>query len=184
MGLVSALKTLLIPRKSSIQIDDIDTDWRAIEIWAQQVVAAIKSISGGSTHYASLTGPGETVSPGALTQDGDFTIDGDTTMNGNATVQLTGPESFIVKSGGTDPGITVDSTSVDIQGDAGALPGFIHVTTTGVFIFPGGSGLLGFFGSGSSNQVMVTGSRGGNAALASLLTALADYGLIINSSSP
>lgn len=42
---------------------------------------------------------------------------------------------------------------------------------------------LGFFGAGYSTRQTVTGSRGANAALASLLTALASYGLIIDSSS-
>ena len=42
-------------------------------------------------------------------------------------------------------------------------------------------GLLGFFGSSGDSKNTVTGSRGGNAALASLLTALEDYGLIVDS---
>jgi hypothetical protein len=44
-----------------------------------------------------------------------------------------------------------------------------------------GTQSLGFFGS-SSTKLTVTGSRSGNAALASLLTQLATYGLITNSS--
>ncbi len=43
---------------------------------------------------------------------------------------------------------------------------------------------LGFRGSTPIPTPTVVGSRGGNAALASLLTALADYGLIINGTSP
>lgn len=43
---------------------------------------------------------------------------------------------------------------------------------------------LGFFGPPSGVQQTVVGSRGGNAALASLLTALANYGLIIDSTTP
>lgn len=42
---------------------------------------------------------------------------------------------------------------------------------------------IGFFASAGTTKQTVTGSRGGNAALASLLTALAGYGLITNSSS-
>jgi hypothetical protein len=41
---------------------------------------------------------------------------------------------------------------------------------------------IGFFGTTPAGQQTVTGSRGGNAALASLLTALATLGLIIDSS--
>lgn len=47
----------------------------------------------------------------------------------------------------------------------------------------GSAALLGFFGAGAVAKPTVTGSRGGNAALASLLTALANLGLITNSSS-
>lgn len=45
------------------------------------------------------------------------------------------------------------------------------------------SGSMGFFGATAIAKPTVTGSRGGNAALASLLTALANLGLITNSSS-
>lgn len=45
-----------------------------------------------------------------------------------------------------------------------------------------GSG-IGFFGTGGWPKGTVTGSKGGNAALASLLTVLAQYGLITDSSS-
>lgn len=41
----------------------------------------------------------------------------------------------------------------------------------------------GFYGTAPVSKPTVTGSRGGNAALASLLTALADLGLVTNSSS-
>jgi hypothetical protein len=46
-----------------------------------------------------------------------------------------------------------------------------------------GSGGLGFYGTAATTKKTVTGSRGGNAALASLLTQLAAYGLITDSSS-
>ncbi|MBZ0296085.1 MAG: hypothetical protein K8L99_26230 [Anaerolineae bacterium] len=42
---------------------------------------------------------------------------------------------------------------------------------------------IGFFGTAPTTKKTVTGSRGGNAALASLLTQLAAYGLITDSSS-
>jgi hypothetical protein len=42
---------------------------------------------------------------------------------------------------------------------------------------------IAFFGAAGNTKQTVTGSRGGNAALASLLTALASYGLITDSSS-
>jgi len=45
------------------------------------------------------------------------------------------------------------------------------------------TGKSGFNGTTPIAKPTVTGSRGGNAALASLLTALANYGLIVDSSS-
>lgn len=47
----------------------------------------------------------------------------------------------------------------------------------------GSAAQIGFFGTTTALKQTVTGSRGGNAALASLLTALAAYGLITDSSS-
>jgi hypothetical protein len=46
-----------------------------------------------------------------------------------------------------------------------------------------GTAQLGLFGTASAAQQTVSGSRGGNAALQSLCTALANYGLIIDSTS-
>lgn len=43
---------------------------------------------------------------------------------------------------------------------------------------PTGAGAVGFFGAAPIAKPTITGSRGGNAALASLLTQLANYGLI------
>lgn len=47
----------------------------------------------------------------------------------------------------------------------------------------GSAAMLGFYGSAATTKQTVTGSRGANAALASLLTALATLGLITDSSS-
>lgn len=47
----------------------------------------------------------------------------------------------------------------------------------------GSAAMLGFYGSNATTKQTVTGSRGANAALASLLTALATLGLITDSSS-
>lgn len=53
----------------------------------------------------------------------------------------------------------------------------------GMRIEAGAAAKIGFLGSNAQAKPTVTGSRGGNAALASLLTALANYGLITDSSS-
>lgn len=47
----------------------------------------------------------------------------------------------------------------------------------------GSAAMIGFLGAAAIVRPTVTGSRGGNAALASVLTALANLGLIVNSSS-
>jgi hypothetical protein len=53
--------------------------------------------------------------------------------------------------------------------------GFIHIRL-------GASNQIGFFEANGTTKQTITGSRGGNAALASLLTALANHGLITDSS--
>jgi hypothetical protein len=82
-----------------------------------------------------------------------------------------------------------------VQGYAGSSHNFSLITPTGTRLienpvgtndlkFHGsGAGGLAFFNGTATTKQTVTGSRGGNAALASLLTALAAYGLITNSSS-
>lgn len=73
--------------------------------------------------------------------------------------------------------------------DAGAFvdtPILIRRSDGMIFIGPGpnisvNGTNLGFFGSAPITKPTVTGSRGGNAALASLLTTLANLGLIIDS---
>jgi hypothetical protein len=47
----------------------------------------------------------------------------------------------------------------------------------------GASGQIGFFGTSKISKPTVSGSRGSNAALASLLTALSNLGLITDQSS-
>jgi hypothetical protein len=53
--------------------------------------------------------------------------------------------------------------------------------STGAVYLRIGTNLLGFFAASGTSKQTVTGSRGGNAALASLLTALANYGLVTDS---
>lgn len=72
----------------------------------------------------------------------------------------------------TSPG-TVKIATVVVKGDVAADYSAVEVT----------SDRLGFYGTAAAAKPTVTGSRGGNDALASLLTALADLGLITDSSS-
>lgn len=60
---------------------------------------------------------------------------------------------------------------------------YCGAASTSAAYLAGSSGSLQFFGTtGAVSKQTVTGSRGGNAALASLLTALANYGLVTDSS--
>ena len=80
-----------------------------------------------------------------------------------------------------DPTFLVTATGGISLGDGSGAPD-IHLTYAS-----GGlkvdSSALGFFNTTPTSKPTVTGSRGGNAALASLLTALANLGLITDSSS-
>ena len=61
---------------------------------------------------------------------------------------------------------------------------FSPLSIAGLTISVGNTGQsLGFLGATPVTRPAVTGSRGGNAALASLLTALANLGLVTDSSS-
>lgn len=194
------LVQLLIPRKSTTETAAIDTDWRTIEIWAKSVVEYVNALPTGGG-YASLTGPGETSPTGALTQNGDFTINGLLDVGAGADIEGAGHDITIANSNlasgaisitqASGSGITIHDTSatgtIDIQAGAGAAMNFIASSGTvelgsvsGLTVLSGTSSSLSFFGSpsGGHAQVTVTGSRGGNAALANLLTALSQYNLI------
>jgi hypothetical protein len=95
------------------------------------------------------------------------------------------------------------TSHVQISGDAAGNPFIlsrgaaaninlvVRPKGTGTLVLGGGSANqlqvsdtgLGFYGTAPQAKPTITGSRGGNAALASLLTALAAQGLITNSSS-
>lgn len=213
---------LFIPRKTQnpVQQPDYGVDMRAIEAWAIAVVNFVDSIAGGGG-YASLTGPGQTVTPGALTQNGDLTVDGHLNVEEEPlTVQSTtfGSDYVIdpIAAAGINTTITasgiIENVTHSIQTTAG---GAVNITagvaqtlvisagnsavecdgsTNSLFVGtgPGGTNItygrststMGFFGASTVAQPNVTGSRGGNVALANLLTALNNLGLITNSTTP
>jgi hypothetical protein len=72
---------------------------------------------------------------------------------------------------------------VSLAAGSGGPQATILVNGSGVNI-SSNSNPLGFFGVTAVSRPTVTGSRGGNAALASLLTALNSLGLILDSSTP
>jgi hypothetical protein len=78
-------------------------------------------------------------------------------------------------------GATTEATIHLSSDDAGERQ--ITLAATELFIGISSSATIGFFGAAGVSKPTVTGSRGGNAALASLLTALANLGLITDSTS-
>ena len=64
----------------------------------------------------------------------------------------------------------------------GGVPGVTVASTGAVIVGGAGSPTMGFFGATGTAKPAVTGSRGANAALASLLTTLANLGLLTDSS--
>jgi len=81
-----------------------------------------------------------------------------------------------IKDNGDNPIVSVTPTGVDISG----LLNVIGELTTTAAVTIGGD--VGFYGHASAAKPTVTGLKGGNAALDSLLTALAGLGLITDSS--
>lgn len=102
------------------------------------------------------------------------------TVSGDASVATTkklglndGFTSYFIETGGA---VDMYSQGVRFLRSTGA------VTTVSQSVILGDSGAsVGFFGGGGASLQAVSGSRGGNAALASLLTALTNHNLITNS---
>jgi hypothetical protein len=105
-----------------------------------------------------------------------FTIDGHLNSTIGARVTLTG-------NGATTPSkhIRVFGGTLQVLNNA-ATTALLSVTDTGVQVSPAG-GSLGFYGTSPQSKPAITGAKGGNAALASLLTQLAALGLITDSTS-
>jgi hypothetical protein len=76
--------------------------------------------------------------------------------------------------GGATPTLT-NRYAFRVAADLAAFDGSVRLA--------GGGGTVAFFGGNGTGKPSITGSRGGNAALASLLTALANMGLLTDSTS-
>lgn len=96
------------------------------------------------------------------------------------------PWSVVDKAGANITDIPNRSHS-NLQTLQGGAPGeYYHLTLAEKNSYapkdsPAFTTAVGFNGTTPKTKITVTGSRGGNAALASLLTALANYGLITDS---
>lgn len=88
----------------------------------------------------------------------------------------------VINSDGIDVNVTVSNSGmINFWGETSVQD---NLDVTGLLSAAGGlqhmGGSLGFFNGGYAVKPAVTGSRGGNAALADLLTVLSTYGLITN----
>lgn len=250
---------LIIANKNYKGVNDpYARDMRAIEMWANEGIVRkliagtnvtltpssgvdagtgieISATGGGGTTYASLTGPGETVTPGLLNQAGPFSVidpsGGGHTAAGNAielldqtsagygidiasthgnsavgglSALLSSTSSLgtasVVAGGGGSAGIvaSLHNNSVEALGSGqitinsanfqdvtvGSFGMFTTNTGNGSQIETSTSGLVGFMGATPIGRQFITGSRGGNAALAHLLAALASFGLIVDNTTP
>lgn len=117
---------------------------------------------------------------------------------GVAVLQANATQIYAGSSGANNANVVIDSSTAGHEAnvlfdDAGVTKftvgkntanGWrINGTGIGDIITISAAGALGFFGSAGTTKPTVTGSRGGNAALASLLTALAGLGILTDSSS-
>lgn len=161
--------------------------------WQRTVTGPGGSSVGG---YASLTGAGETSTPGELDQAGPFQVVNTVGAPGidlvdisTAGISLTclGAGKLLLTAGGgggfaaTDNGSGGDMSIEASTGDIVLIGGAgvnLQVLPTGLELnYPLS------FGSGTpavSGVPTVSGSKAGNAALASLLTALATFGLVVD----
>jgi hypothetical protein len=109
---------------------------------------------------------GQDALPGSGDSGGDVGMQGgkgDTPQPGGTAFMQAGPGS-----------IPSDDGYAELRDESGAA-----IVRVG-----GANNGLAFFANVPESQATVLGSRGGNAALAALLTALADYGLIIDGTTP
>lgn len=162
------------------------------------------AVIGDTTVGGTLTVAGTTTHTGAVTLSGG--ISGNTTLTGDYTVSGSGKSYRFRTSGGSldtecggedwywstfpnadftgtqntymrwESGAAVMHILAEAQFKAEAFGGRVHTLN-------GSANTLGFHGATPVARQDVTGSRGGNAALASLLTALANVGLITNGTS-
>ena len=139
----------------------------------------LQTAGSGNISLTSGEGVGLTGAAGVTLTDTSGIFSGGIILTSDNT--STGIQILTTASGGR---ILLDSSLYDIQLSAASN---ITLDSGTLVILSGTTGVqinsdVGFFGTTPVAQPTITGSRGGNAALASLLTALADYGLIIDSS--
>lgn len=131
---------------------------------------AIGDQSAATTNKAIETNAGHVIFNEGSHDDTDFRVEGATDAN---LLMVDGSADTVQIGAAT----ASDSAKFYVSGKISASG---EVEINGDLNHDGAN--IGFFATAPTTQKTVTGSRGGNAALASLLTQLAAYGLIIDSS--
>lgn len=157
----------------------------------------VLTVSGGTAVWAPASGGGSPSGSSGdlqLNNSGAFgtatDIIGGSAININSGVlNLTGGIGLTVTNGpvlfnvGAAGNIVLRTNGV-IQIDSNGGNVLIGTTFSSGVTLGGASSNIAFYGGTRTAQATITGSRAGNAALASLLTALATFGLIVDSTTP
>lgn len=136
------------------------------------------TVTGVVTASSTLTVAALLTASAGITSGGTLTVSaGGASIVGTTTLAVTTISGLVTLNGG----LTVATGATNMQTLTTCSAGF---TVSGGNINLGAAGAnLAFFGATNVLKQTVTGSRGANAALASLLTTLANYGLVTDSSS-
>lgn len=185
--------------RQSLSIFVTNTTWNAINIdWATGVegdgnTAGTVTTTGNSQNIniGCTTGAspptilGSRIYVHGITPNGKYTVSANNNIRyeiGMNPLELSGPVVL-----GTNPAATGDvrlANSGTIKGRNAANSGDVVIATVtgGNAVALGDVGIsLGFYGISGTTKPAITGAKGGNAALASLLTALAAQGLLTDS---
>ncbi len=128
----------------------------------------------GITSMTQVISKGLTVGSGALSA-----ASGEIATSGNVGVGAAVSSAVRLFAKGVDTGTS--NYAFNLQDSAGT--NLMIVRNDGAVTISKSGGTVGFYAGAGAAKQTVTGSRGGNAALASLLSALAAYGLVTDSSS-
>lgn len=137
---------------------------------------------GGLPNPLNFTGSGVTLN----VQDSTPAIVSSFQMTGTTPgCEIDCQDLIIIKSEQSNLELRADNASVSVVGDTTGL-GHIGLDASNVDIAPTFGSKIGFFNpaGGPVGKQTIIGSRGGNVALGNLLNALANLGIIANSTTP
>jgi hypothetical protein len=106
------------------------------------------------------------------------------TYTGSSSPVMTEAVTLYIDGAPSVSGFSTSQLALHVAGGLAQFDGTLTVVSGGIASLAAGAGKVSFFGNALSAQLTVTGSRAGNAALASLLTQLNTYGIIVDGSTP